>query len=172
MTITDIPAGKTAQDDRRAAYARGLRALADALEASPGALPLPHDGTLSPVTLYFLSGEDPRAALAAAARALPCDFRKEVTDRGDGTDTLRLLGSLHGLEVELVAYRADVCERVVTGTRKVTERVKDPEVLAEVPEVEVTRVVEDVQWICQPVMASRPASVQDGPAELEAGEAA
>ncbi len=54
--------------------------------------------------------------------------------------------------VMLHAYgdRAKVCERVVTGTREVTEEVPDPDA----PKVTVTRVVEDVEWRCSSILAA------------------
>ena len=164
MTSTSIEATPIteAEKSRRAEYIKGLHAFADALEAHPD-VRLPYDGTETDITTYFLSGDDPRAAMAAAARAFPCDFRKEVTEDGDhAAGTLRLKGKLHGLRIELVAYRTAVCERVVTGTREVTETVKDPEALAAVPEVEITKVVEDVVWECHSILApSVPAQTSD-----------
>jgi hypothetical protein len=41
----------------------------------------------------------------------------------------------------------------VVGTREVTEEVPDPEALAAVPKVTVTRTVEDVRWECRPLLA-------------------
>ncbi|HET6291734.1 MAG TPA: hypothetical protein VFG33_00115, partial [Kribbella sp.] len=55
------------------------------------------------------------------------------------------------IEVHVGAYRDQVCERVVTGTREVTKTVPDPSVV--VPDVEVTETVEDVEWICGPLLA-------------------
>lgn len=63
------------------------------------------------------------------------------------------------VEVTAFADRDEVCERVVTGTREVTEQVPDPEALKAVPLVEVTRTVEDVEWRCRPLLD---ASARDG----------
>jgi hypothetical protein len=46
------------------------------------------------------------------------------------------------------AGRDLVCERHVTGTKEVTEEVADPEALAAVPKVTVTRTVDVVEWRC------------------------
>jgi hypothetical protein len=146
-------------DPKRVGYVMGLRALADVLERNPD-VPLPYQGITSPIVTYFLHTENPRAELATAARAYPCDFRKEYEGDGEGA-TFRLAGKLHGLNVELVAYRNAVCERVVTGTREVTEKVKDPEALAAVPEIEVTKTVEDVSWVCSPILAPAANAEQD-----------
>lgn len=146
-----------AEAERRASYIRGLRSLADALEASPEALPLPYEGDSVEMTFHFLGGDDPRAAMAAAARALPCNLRKAVKEYNDGSAYFHLEGALHGLKVELVAYRDAVCERVVTGTeeREVEEVVKPAETR------KVTKQVETVEWRCHPVLAARPEPGED-----------
>lgn len=52
------------------------------------------------------------------------------------------------------ADREQICRRVVTGTREVTETVPDPDLLALVPTIEQTRIVEDVEWVCEPLLAA------------------
>lgn len=148
------PPPATLAEVERASYIDGLRALADVLEDHPE-VPLPHDGHGdSGIAIMFLSGTDPRSALAAAARAIPCNWRKDASDAaGDYPAYFDMYGSLHGLKLHLTAYRDAVCERIVTGTREVTEMVKDPAALAAVPEVEVTRTVEDIEWVCGSVLA-------------------
>jgi hypothetical protein len=143
-------------DSERAAYIKGLRALADVLEQTDD-LPLPFDGHLDPITFHFLGTADPRAELAAATRAIPCDWTKRVFDSRN-TAYFDLRGQLHGLKVNLSAFRDDVCERIVTGTHQVTETVKDPEALAAVPEIEVTKTVEDVEWRCGSILAPQGAT--------------
>lgn len=139
----------------RAEYIAGLRQLADLLEQHPDALPLPYQGHWVPITFHFLTGEDPKSALAAAVRALPIRL-----DKSGGDSYFDLTGSLHGLSIVLTAFRNEVCERVVTGTETVTKQVRDPEAaaqaLASVPLVEITETVEQVQWICRPLMADKP----------------
>jgi hypothetical protein len=136
----------------RAEYIAGLRQLADLLEQNPDALPLPYEGRSGAITFHFLSGEDPKAEMAAAARAIPTRL-----DKSGGDSYFDLTGSLHGLKIELTAFRDAVCERVVTGTETVTEQVRDPEAaeqaLASVPLVEVTRTIEHVEWRCTPLLA-------------------
>jgi len=116
MTITAIPPLPAITDEdkdsaRRAAFIEGLRAFADVLEMSPE-VPLPFHGRLDPVTIHFLAGEDPRAALVAAARAIDGpEWREAISDyteTGGGTYH-DLLGELHGLRLRLTAERlADV----------------------------------------------------------------
>lgn len=141
----------------RAAYTAGLRQLADVLDANPD-VPLPYHGSGTPMGLNFLAGADPKSALAAAVRAFPCDFAKNSPDGSFGSQYYQLTGTLHGLKVALTAYRDAVCERVVTGTRGVTETVPDPDVADTRPMVERTRTVEDVEWRCTPLLAEAVAS--------------
>lgn len=135
----------SARDD----YIKGLRALADVLE-NHDEVPLPYDGNSVPISAYFLSAADPRAELAAAARAIPCSFRKSVTeDDKYSPGTLKLTGNLHGLRIELVAYRNAVCERVVTGIEeRPVEEVVTPAVTRT-----VTKPVEIVEWRCQSILS-------------------
>jgi hypothetical protein len=163
MTITAITAispetaSAPADDEvaRRARYVAGLRVLATMLEDNPG-LPLPYHGNRAPVTFHFLAGDDPGAAVTAAARALPCSWQQEVRDYGEtgGGAYLDLNGDLGGLQVTLTVNRADVCEKVITGTRPVVRLVKDPDALAAVPLVEVPAEVTDVEWRCDPALAA------------------
>lgn len=140
-------------DTARAGYIKGLRELADALEGNDS-LPLPYTGTGTEICFYFLSGSDPRAELAAAVRVLGCTWTKRVTDEtSEYPSYLDLDGSLHGLRIKLTALRDAVCERVVTGTREVTDEVPDPEALAKVPVIKVPRIVEEVRWRCGPILA-------------------
>lgn len=135
--------------ERRDAYTSGLRKLADLLDQHPD-LPLPsvgRGGGTPPVRIDFF-GDDAREAMAAAARAIPGPLTKRVW--GDGA-YFALDAQLDGLTVALDAERDVVCERVVTGTRKVTKTVPDPAVV--VPMVEVTETVEDVEWRCGSVLA-------------------
>lgn len=167
MTITTATTAADSADAgmreqvKRAGYIDGLRCLADILE-DDDAVPLPYHGDGTAITISaFLNAPDPRAALAAAARAFRgMTWRKDVRESEYG-DYFDLEGELHGLKLVLTAYRDAVCERVVTGTREVTEMVKDPEALAAVPEVEVTRTVETVEWVCGSVLAP---AAQEGPA--------
>ncbi len=46
-----------------------------------------------------------------------------------------------------------MCKKVVT-TETVTRTVPDPAVLATVPMVEVTQDVENVEWVCEPLLAT------------------
>lgn len=156
MTITtDIQDQDSGVMTERERYIDGLRVLAAVLEAHPD-LPLPDTGTTSSSAVKFLflpgfvSG-DPRDAMAAAARLLPCSWDKKMTEAdpdGRYPAYLRLKGQIGGLHVDLTALREAVCKRIVTGTREVIDEVPDPDALAAVPKVKVPRLVEDVVFDC------------------------
>lgn len=91
--------------ERRASFIAGLHELGAALENNPE-IPLPSTGRLDPVTFHFLAGDDPRAAMNAAAKALGCPVWREGTadyrETGGGVyDDLN--GWLHDLRLRLVA---------------------------------------------------------------------
>lgn len=132
----------------RGAYIQGLRMLADALEANPDAQ-LPADGRVLSLAFTFW-GDDAREQMAAVTRALPCAWRKETDDGGDGERAyFHLSGSLAGLRIKLTAYRDAVCTRVVTGTeeREVEEVVRPAETR------KVTKPAEVVEWDCGSLLA-------------------
>jgi hypothetical protein len=143
-------------DDTRSEYVRGLRLLADVIEQHPELpLPMAGDSEWSPVRWYFTVADDPRAEMAAAARALPVAGRwlKEYGEddpAGEHKARLDMSGMLAGLHVELVAYRDDVCTRIVTGTE---DREFD-EVVTPAVTRKVKRPVEIVEWQCGPVLAA------------------
>lgn len=134
--------------------AQGLRALADLLDAHPD-LTHPWDG-YDPCILHPISSEaDPKAAMRDWAKA---------TSHLRPTKNFDTWASLFvdfggGIVVQVYASREQVCEKVVTGTREVTKSVKDPDALAAIPTVEVTETLEDVEWICRPLLAASDAEV-------------
>lgn len=130
----------------------GLRQLADLLEHNPD-VDLPYQlGGGSNITFMFLSGGSERERMARLARLIPGKLTKKVMGSG-AASYFGLSGKIGGIKVTLMAYRDVVCERVVTGTREITEEVPDPDKLAEVPTISVTKTVEDVEWRCAPVLA-------------------
>lgn len=137
-------------DTARSAYTAGLRQLADILDAHPE-VPLPYEGAAIPISFYFLSGDDPKTTLAAAARAMPCRLDKEAISAG-GADYFDLNGKLAGLRIKMTAFRKDVCERVVVATREEIVEEPDPEAVAALPKVTRTVKVEDVRWECTPLL--------------------
>jgi hypothetical protein len=133
--------------ERRSSYTAGLRALADILDAHPE-LPLPYSGTAAPIAVFAYDREH----VATFARLLPGTVEKVYED-DDLTFGFRLCGQFGGVKFEVIAPRAEVCTRVVTGTREVTREVPDPKALAAVPTTTVTETVEDVEWVCSPLLA-------------------
>ena len=132
----------------RAGYIAGLRLLADALDAHPE-LPLP---STNAITFHFLSDSaDPRAEMAAAARAIPCTWAKVVLD-GEKWSYFELHGKLAGLRVELTAFRDAVCTRVVTGA----EERELVEVVTPAVTRKVVKLVEVVEWQCGSLLAPAP----------------
>lgn len=135
-------------DDKRAEYIRGMRALMDVLEANPE-IPLPYHGTMTAVAVYFNGLPDAKQLLAAAAKAIPCSWEKKTSESGE-YDWLELHGNLHGLRLVLEAFRDDVCERIVLGTEdREVEEVVQPAVIRK-----ITKPVEVVEWRCAPLMSA------------------
>lgn len=128
----------------RADFTAGLRQLADWLDANPD-INLPADGTTLPLT-FSAWGKDGRDKAREFAKAFPGKLDKDVDE-----SYYRLRGQMGGVSVEFCAYRDYVCERVVIGEREVTVQIPDPDV--DVPMVEVTQTIEDVEWICPPLLA-------------------
>jgi len=101
------------QPASREAFTRGLRALADAIDQNND-LPLPYQGAVSPITFHYLSSPDPVTEMRYAMQAIPCAFTSRIDTYREGGDQdayLYLDGDLHGVKVELAAYRKDTCEQ-------------------------------------------------------------
>lgn len=132
-----------------------IHQFADWLEAHPE-VPIPYElgGCSGTGNVLIMTHDlpDPKAVIADVARALPGKVTKETYGEGSRAQ-LKLTGSVGHIKIEAIADRGLVCERVVTGTREVTEEVPDPDKLAEVPTISVTTTVEDVEWRCAPLLA-------------------
>lgn len=129
---------------------KGLRLLADIVEENP-AMAENFQYTLQASGLNLhLRGDERAAQMAKIARVM----------RKHGAITTKdVFGDLHNVvcdfgftKVYIIARREEVCERVVVDTVEVTEEVPDPEVLATVPKVTVTRTEEIVEWQCRPLL--------------------
>jgi hypothetical protein len=140
-------------DEKRQAYTDGLHQIADFLAEHPE-VPLPHlghyiAGVYGPALFIFLTAPgEQREALADITRAMG---KAEKTADKD-TGRFEVYREFAGIRLVASAARDEVCERVVTGTREVTREVPDPEALAAVPTVTVTETVEDVEWVCAPLL--------------------
>lgn len=104
------------------------------------------------VLIYYTPDESPLARLAdITRRGIAAGARVEKSYDDDYGKV-----QLHFGPVYLQAYsnRAEVCERVVVGTREVVEEVQDPDALAAVPTITQTRTEEIVEWQCHPILAA------------------
>lgn len=131
-------------------YAEGLRALADMVETNP-------DGPLMKDLRYALARmlapvDDRESVVTAVRAALRAGAKVDKYLHGDYAGALLIFGPI---TIQVYTEREEVCERVVVGTKTETKKVKDPEALAAVPEVEVTEEVEIVEWRCMPLLADR-----------------
>lgn len=143
----------------RAGYIAGLRALADLLE-DRDTLPLPHAETFT----VFCD----KATAVEWVRALPGTKNKEPNEESGHMIFGKRYGMFgpHGFHVWV--EREEVCTRVVTGTREVTKTVPAPDA----PTVEITETVEDVEWICTPLLAESlavPVGVFSAPVDIADG---
>lgn len=144
MTTTE----KSLQQQR----AEQLRAVADFVEALPDELAEHLRYTSNTVNIPVSHLDDPVAVMVAFARAglaHGVKIRKNFSDR-HGIVSLDF-GVMH---LDVYAARDQVCERVVTGTETVTKQVPDPAA----PLVEVTEEVEQVEWVCRPLLAAESGS--------------
>lgn len=150
-TTTDQkPTDQTAEAHPLAA---GLRALADMVDANPGLVEREYEGGAGLIAAFdrMLVPVNKRSSVAALARAglrAGAEVDKHVSDTYAGVDLHFGPAWLH-----VYADREEVCEKIVTGTREVTEEVPDPQALAAVPTVTVTKTVEDVEWRCGSLLA-------------------
>ena len=141
--------------------AAGLHMLADAIENNPELADALQYGLTYSGIYAHPSQEDTAAALGRLARigkAAGATVSKAIDDKRH--DLVLMFGAVR---VEVLASRDQVCDRVVVGTKTVTEEVPDPEALAAVPTVTQTREVEEIKWVCRPLLAAD----HDGPDGIE-----
>ncbi len=134
----------------REQYITGLRTLAAALEADE-TLPLPQSEISWPVQIY---DDETYAADDAAVKVVLAKIARLMDGpaiKNYGDEYFRMRGSIGGLQIRPWAMRDQVCTRVVKGTKEVT---------AEVPVTftTVTTTVEDVEWVCEPLLAAEVAT--------------
>lgn len=161
MTTIDIIDDTVEAPARSAGLAADLRMLANMVDADP----LVAEMVARQVTRSWEGDEstrllipanmvdaDPLAAMRAFARVA---LKSEgVTVKKNYSDTYGAVDLLFpgDMCVHVYAPRAEVCERVVKGTREVVKEVPDPDALKAVPKVTVTETVEDVEWVCKPIL--------------------
>lgn len=136
-----------------AEQAAGLRALADMIEANPEIAPY-FDYTLTSAGINaHLPSESDKAAIMAQLSRIARRHKGTVTKNID-EKWHNLVIDFGGVTAKVLAYREEVCERVVTGVETVTKQVPDPNA----PLVEVTEQVEQVEWVCRPLLAAEATS--------------
>lgn len=143
---TDYPS--TTDPAARAAYAAGLRHLADVIEADPHC-PYPQ----GPISLFIHDGDDDQAEIAARLRRALGGGKWEKKESVDGA-YLTLDGMCGGLPVDIWVTRDAVCERVVVGVEEVTEVIPAITEADLRPERTITHTVEHVRWECSPLLAT------------------
>lgn len=129
--------------------AAGLRALADWIQANPEVVA--NFSRRLRISAYPRSSDVAAefAQLGRLARKHGATVKKDVSEQ-----MYNLALNFGAVTVQVLAYRQEVCERVVVGTREVTEEVPDPEALAAVPTTTVTRTEDVVEWQCKPLLAA------------------
>ena len=131
--------------------AAGFRALADLFQNNPKLAGHARYAGFDKIMVSVHDAE-PVAVLADFVRAAKSQ-RLEIGKSGD-EKWFNVDLKLGRVGLHVFAAREEVCERVVVGTREITEEVPDPELLAAVPTVTVTRTEEDVKWECKPLLAA------------------
>src|ERR1700749_638250 len=141
---------------RAESVAAGLRTLAGLLDERPemAEYVLPRFGQH-----LFDEPREKFAAFAPAALAAGAHVAKTYHD-----NYAHVTASWGPVVVDLQTDRSEVCELVVTGTETITEEVPDPEILATVPTITVTRVQDTTEWRCRPLLADDADSRQDATA--------
>lgn len=161
----------TEKNEKRQAYIDGLHQIADFLTEHPE-VPLPYLGgtpalaaagaDVPTIPIYLIGQGGQRDSLAAVARAMGT-AQKTTDPRDDQHARFYVWRQFAGIALVASAERDEVCERVVTGTREVTTEMPDPEALAAVPKVTVTKIVEDVDWVCAPLLKTTGSSLLEVP---------
>jgi hypothetical protein len=94
---------------------------------------------------------DPRALFAEFIRGMKAKGAKITKDFSE--TYANVYADFGAVRIGVQAYRNEVCDLVVTGTREVTEEILDPVALAAVPTTTVTRTEDVKEWVCTPLLA-------------------
>jgi hypothetical protein len=128
--------------------AESLRALALFIEQNEEIAPY-LNYTLSTSGLSAIApGADMREAVSEFVRAVR-ESPLAKLDKDWHADARHPIADFGAVKVKLLVWAEEVCEQV--GTKTVTKRVKDPALLAEVPEIDVTEEVPVYE--CKPLLA-------------------
>lgn len=163
LTAVADSTGADQADPRRSDFAAILADLAVILREHP-AIPLP--SFYSDEIRFLVFGAAAREIIATIRRAIGGTWDKQPRETESGA-YLDYATEWHGWLIKVVTGRESVCRKVVKGTRQVTRKIPDPEALAAVPEIEITETEQDIEWVCEPLLAPRPLAV-DAPEAIEA----
>jgi hypothetical protein len=130
-----------------AQQAAGLRALADMIERNPESAPLART-YLGNLNAFYAWTKSDMQTLVRAAKAAGADVSK---DAREGIFTARFTWG--PITAKVLGDQELVCEKRVE-TKTIVEEVPDPEAVAQLPKVLVTRTEEVVTWECKPWMAA------------------
>lgn len=133
-----------------------LHTIAEVLEQHPEInTPTISDYSAGVTARFHYYGENAAAEIANDIRFFPgVKFNKNDPTKGTFENNYyTLTGKLDVLEVQFLAPRDKVCNRVVTGTETVTEELPDPAEVAKLPTVKTERTIETVEWQCVPLLA-------------------
>lgn len=149
--------------------ADSLTAWAALIRANPGLFALFHNRyPFSDWNGYVTSGaaqDRQRAVLAELAR-VGLRAGVKVDKQTSGANLFGVALTVGVIKMTVYGDRNEVCERVVVGTREVTEEAPDPAAVAALPTTTVTRVEEIVEWRCGSLLAdARPPAGRTGGAE-------
>lgn len=134
------------RDSLATQQAAGLRKLADMIEDNPEVAKF---ADLDRLYAFHVTNAADQATIARAALKHGAKVDKHISEQ-----LHNVLLSWGAVSAYVLASRGDVCERVVVATREVTEEVPDPEALAAVPTVTVTRTEPVTEWRCKPILAA------------------
>lgn len=149
-TMTD---SITSGNDLAQRMVQGLLDLAAFIERNPDLAGGFETSLITSGVHAHLRSEDRAAQLGRYAQAAARHGAKVTKDIDDTWHNL-VLRFAGDVRVAVLAYREEVCERVVTGTETVTKTMPDPAALAAVPTVEVTETVDTYQWVCTPLLGT------------------
>lgn len=145
-------------DTTHAEFIQGLRELADFYEAHPE-VKLPHAAQLS----IFSWDKD-----QAVADAVRCAHAFGHAEKSYSSDYFRMVRKFPGgVSLEFCTDRQTVCTPVVVGTKVEPAHTIPAQEERFIPE----RVVEQIEWRCQSLLAAAPQAMQTSPARGEIQEA-
>jgi hypothetical protein len=158
MTVL-TPAGEDTREDtgqpptERERYIALLGSVTDLLREHPE---IPQPSIYGDIVQFCVFSEDAPQGVATIRRAIGGTW-----DKGPAEDEayFRFTGKWHGFPVIASVYRHAVCTRRVVGMEdRPVEKVVTPAVTETV--MEPTEIIE---WICEPLLAPRPAVADEAP---------